>query len=77
MDAIIFPLISAKRHANNVDFQEERYNLEKVVYQLNFNQSVRDPVDSKNNIYFRIYFFQSALMLKVIHKVGIWLDTKC
>ena len=76
MDAIIFPLISAKRHANNVDFQEERYNLEKVVYQLNFNQSVRDPVDSKNNIYFRIYF-QSALMLKVIHKVGIWLDTKC
>ena len=25
MDAIIFPLISAKRHANNVDFQEERY----------------------------------------------------
>ena len=35
MDAIIFPLISAKRHANNVDFQEERYILEKVVYQLN------------------------------------------
>ena len=31
MDAIIFPLISAKRHANNVDFQEERYILEKVV----------------------------------------------
>ena len=50
MDAIIFPLISAKRHANNVDFREERYILEKVVYQLNFNQSVIDPVESKNNI---------------------------